>query len=250
MELERSKSSFFKKLDKKYAIGIPFNSGVYSMDRSQRKLLPDSASQYSVVPSPSNEYFKIRHSKADSVILRMNKLGEWMDNFTQGIREHVKLGPRLTETLKGKLRLGARILQVGGLEKVFKQNFSVSNGEKLLKASQCYLSTTAGPIAGVLFISTDKIGFCSERSIKLSSPTGKLLKIHYKVVIPLGKIKRATESENAKTPKQKYVQIVTKDNFEFWFMGFLNRQKAFKYLQQATSRAPSVADINAWMISP
>ncbi|KAL2557637.1 putative GEM-like protein 8 [Forsythia ovata] len=247
MELERSKSSFFKKLDKKYAIGIPFNSGVYSMDRSQRKLLPDSASQYSVVPSPSNEYFKIRHN---SVILRMNKLGEWMDNFTQGIREHVKLGPKLTDTLKGKLRLGARILQVGGVEKVFKQNFNVINGEKLLKASQCYLSTTSGPIAGLLFISTAKVSFCSERPIKLSPPSGKLLKIHYKVMIPVGKIKRVKESENAKKPKQKYVQMVTEDNFEFWFMGFLNRQKAFKYLQQATSRAPSVADINAWMISP
>ncbi|CAA2952930.1 Hypothetical predicted protein [Olea europaea subsp. europaea] len=162
----------------------------------------------------------------------MNKFGEWMDNFAQGIREHVKLGPKLTETLKGKLRLGARILQVGGLEKVFKQNFSVSNGEKLLKASQCYLSTTAGPIAGLLFISTDKVAFCSERSIKLSSPTGKQFKIHYKVTIPLGKIKRANESENAKKPRQKYVQIVTEDRFEFWFMGFLNHQKAIKNLQR------------------
>ncbi|KAL2541303.1 putative GEM-like protein 8 [Abeliophyllum distichum] len=237
MELQPSKSTFLKK----YAIGIPINS---------RGLLPDPASQNSIMASPSKDYFKIRKSRADSVIRRMNKFGEWMDNFAQGIREHVKLGPKLTETLKGKLRLGARILQVGGLEKVFKQNFNVINGEKLLKASQCYLSTTAGPIAGLLFISTDKIGFCSERSIKLSSPTGKLLRIHYKVTIPLGKIKRANESENVKKPRQKYVQIVTEDNFEFWFMGFLNRQKAFKYLQQATSQTPSVAAIDAWIISP
>lgn len=232
MELQSGKSKFTKKLHPKYAIGIPINSGAYSMDRSSG-LLHDPTRQYSVTPSPSNDYFRIRNSKADSVILRMTKLGEWMENFTQGIREHVKLGTKLTETLKGKLRLGARILQVGGVEKVFKQNFNVSNGEKLLKASQCYLSTTAGPIAGLLFISTDKIAFCSERSIKLSSPSSKLLKMHYKVKIPLGKIKKATESENAKKPKQKYVQIVTEDNFEFWFMGFLNRQKAFKYLQQA-----------------
>ncbi|KAL2541305.1 GEM-like protein 4 [Abeliophyllum distichum] len=237
MELQRSKATFLRK----YAIGIPINS---------RGLLPDPASQNSIMASPSKEYFKNRKSKADSVIRRTNKLGEWMENFTQGIKEHVKLGPKLTDTLKGKLRLGARILQVGGVEKVFKQNFNVVNGEKLLKASQCYLSTTSGPIAGLLFISTAKVAFCSERPIKLSSPSGELLKIHYKVMIPLGKIKRANESENAKKPKQKYVQIVTKDNFEFWFMGFLNRQKAFKYLQQATSRAPSVADINAWMIYP
>ncbi|CAA2999604.1 Hypothetical predicted protein [Olea europaea subsp. europaea] len=162
----------------------------------------------------------------------------------------MKLGPKLTETLKGKLRLGARIVRVGSLEKVFKQNFSVSNGEKLLKASQCYLSTTAGPIAGLLFISTDKVAFHSERSIKLASPTGKQLKIHYKVMIPLGKIKRAYDSKNAKKPRQKYVQIVTEDEFEFWFMGFLNHRKAFKYLQQSISQTPSVAAIDAWMISP
>ncbi|CAI9774726.1 unnamed protein product [Fraxinus pennsylvanica] len=231
-----------KKLD---VIGIPINF----MDRYPKRLLSDSASQYSVAPSPSNEFFKIRKSRTNSGILGMNKFREWMDNFAQGIREHVKLGPKLSETVKGKLRLGARILQVGGLEKVFKQNFSVSHGEKLLKASQCYLSTTAGPIAGLLFISTDKVAFCSERSMKLSSPTGKQLKIHYKVMIPLGKIKGACESKNAKKPRQKYVQIVTEDKFEFWFMGFLNHRKAFKYLQQATSQTPSVADIDAWMIS-
>ncbi|CAA3001700.1 Hypothetical predicted protein [Olea europaea subsp. europaea] len=128
------------------------------MDRSSG-LLCDPARQYTVTPS-SDDYFKIRHRKADSVIPRMNKLGEWMENFTKGIREH---GTKLSETLKGQLRLGARIHQVGGMEKVFNQNFNVSDGEKLLKASQCYLLTTAGPMAGLLFISTDKVAFCSER---------------------------------------------------------------------------------------
>lgn len=94
----------------------------------------------------------------------------------------VKLGPKISETVKGKLSLGARILQVGGVEKIFKQLFSVGEDEKLLKASQCYLSTTAGPIAGLLFISTEKIAFCSEKSIKFSSPRGELIKVHYKVI--------------------------------------------------------------------
>jgi len=83
--------------------------------------------------------------------------------------------------VKGKLRLGAKILKVGGLEKFFKKLFSVSEGEKLLKASQCYLSTTDGAIAGLLFISTNSISFWSERSIKLPSPNGELLRLHYKV---------------------------------------------------------------------
>jgi len=93
----------------------------------------------------------------------------------------VRLGPKITDTVKGKLSMGARILQVGGVEKVFMQLFSVGEGEKLLKASQCYLSTTSGPIAGLLFISTDKVAFCSDRSIKVSSPNGEDTRVHYKV---------------------------------------------------------------------
>lgn len=93
----------------------------------------------------------------------------------------VRLGPKITEIVKGKLSLGARIIQVGGMSKVFKKLFSVGEEERLLKTCQCYLSTTAGPIAGLLFISTEKVAFCSERSIKISSPNGELSRIHYKV---------------------------------------------------------------------
>lgn len=95
----------------------------------------------------------------------------------------VRLGPKLSEMVKGKLRLGARILQVGGIEKVLKQNFEIIDGEKLVSASQCYLSTTAGPIAGLLFVSSERVAFCSERSIKLSSPNEKSLKLRYKVYL-------------------------------------------------------------------
>lgn len=94
----------------------------------------------------------------------------------------VRLAPKITETVKGKLSLGAKILQVGGMEKIFKQLFSVREGEKLLKASQCYLSTTAGPIAGLLFISTDKVAFRSERSLKFYSKNGEIVRVHYKVI--------------------------------------------------------------------
>lgn len=77
----------------------------------------------------------------------------------------MRLGHKLSETVKGKLSIGAKIIKKGGRENIFREIFGVSDGEKLLKASQCYLSTTAGPIAGILFVSTQKIAFCSERSI-------------------------------------------------------------------------------------
>ncbi|KAM7484858.1 hypothetical protein LguiA_000867 [Lonicera macranthoides] len=221
-----------KNQNQELVLGIPISSSA----NPTNILSPAHCIQFHINPA-SNTSLKCTQGKAHSVFGRMNKLGEMVDNLSQGIREHVRMGPKLTETVKGKLRLGARILQVGGVEKVFKHKFSVREGEKLLKASQCYLSTTAGPIAGLLFISTDKVAFCSERSIKLSATTGELFKYHYKVLIPVRKIKNATESENVKKPSTKYMQVVTKDNFEFWFMGFLNYQKTFKYLQQAVSQA-------------
>eukprot|EP00261_Vitis_vinifera_P023895 XP_010656009.1 PREDICTED: GEM-like protein 4 [Vitis vinifera] len=163
----------------------------------------------------------------------MNQHGKKGDNIVHGIREHVRLAPRIFETVKGKLSLGARILQQGGMKRIFKQLFGVTEGENLLKASQCYLSTTAGPIAGLLFLSTQRVAFCSERSIKFSSPNGELVRFYYKVSIPLRKIKRVDQSENMKNPSQKYMEVVTADDFEFWFMGFLNYQKAFNCLQKA-----------------
>ncbi|XWS54368.1 hypothetical protein CRYUN_Cryun10bG0084200 [Craigia yunnanensis] len=216
-------------------IGVPIRSTTYRVDRTPRRYLPDAAGQYRISSSAEGST-TFKKSKGNFVLKRMNKLGKKADSFAHGVREHVRLGPKITETVKGKLSLGARILQVGGVEKIFKQLFSVREGEKLLKACQCYLSTTAGPIAGLLFISSEKVAFCSDRSIKIPSPNGELLRVHYKVLIPLEKIKGVNQSENMKKPSQKYMEIVTVDDFDFWFMGFLNYQKAFKYLQQTISQ--------------
>ena len=93
----------------------------------------------------------------------------------------VKLGPKLSETLKSKLSLGARIIQEGGRGNICKHIFGMKEEEQLLKASQCYLYTTEGPIAGILFISTEKVAFCSERPINFSSADGELVRAPYKV---------------------------------------------------------------------
>ena len=180
----------------------------------------------------------------------------------------MKLGTKISDTLKGKLSLGARILQAGGVEKAFRQIFSTHEGEKLLKASQCYLSTTAGPIAGMLFISTEKIAFHSDRSLSITPPQGGAIRTPYKVsfslflpispyfslslslslslskagrwtqvIIPLRKIKKANPTENASKPSQKYIQITTVDEFEFWFMGFVSYSGSVKYVQRACCSA-------------
>ncbi|KAK4754528.1 hypothetical protein SAY87_002632 [Trapa incisa] len=168
-----------------------------------------------------------------SILRRMSKLGVKADPFAHNIREHVRFSSKISEKVKAKLSFGVRILKMGGMEKVFKTLFNVSKEERLLKASQCCLSTTAGPIAGILFISTRNVAFCSERSLKVSCPSGESAKVHYKVLIPLSKIERANQSQNVENLSQKYMEIVTVDKFDFWFMGFLNYQKTWKHLQQA-----------------
>ncbi|KAI4328571.1 hypothetical protein L6164_020912 [Bauhinia variegata] len=198
----------------KVVMGVPISSS--------KRYLPDLEGHYNNSTTKSKQNRK-------SFLFKLS--------LANGVREHVRLGSKISDTVKGKLSLGARILQVGGVEKVFMQLFSVREGERLLKASQCYLSTTSGPIGGLLFISTHKVAFCSDRSIKISTPEGELIRIHYKVLIPIGKIRCVNQSENEKKPSQKYIQLVTVDHFDFWFMGFLNYSKALRYLEQAISRA-------------
>ncbi|XP_006652540.1 GEM-like protein 4 [Oryza brachyantha] len=176
-------------------------------------------------------------AKSSAAARTSSKLGRNGDRLAQGIKEHVTLGPKLYETMKGKLTLGARILQAGGVEKVFRRWFAAEKGEKLLKASQCYLSTTAGPIAGMLFISTERIAFRSDRSLALTTPRGDTLRVPYKVAIPLRRVKTAKPSENKHRPEQKYVQVVTDDGFEFWFMGFVSFQVTLKNLELAVAQA-------------
>ncbi|XP_040998612.1 putative GEM-like protein 8 [Juglans microcarpa x Juglans regia] len=188
-------------------------------------------------PSSSDGSSSFKPYKEDSEKGQKKKHGKKNNSFACRIREHVKLGPKLSETVKGKLQLGAKIIQGGGRENIFRQIFGIREGEQMLKASQCYLFTTAGPIAGLLFISTEKVAFCSERSITVPSPTGQFIRTPYKVVIPVSKIQRASQSENEENTTQKYIEIVTEDNFEFWFMGFLRYEKAFHNLQKAISMA-------------
>ncbi|XP_058772061.1 putative GEM-like protein 8 [Vicia villosa] len=179
------------------------NGSTYPTRKSSKRYLPNSSGKY------CKSITKSKKGKLNSVLTKM------------------------ADTVKGKLRLGARILQVGGVEKVFTQLFSIKDEEKLLKASQCYLSTTSGPITGLLFISTHKVAFRGEKSIKITSPKGELIRVHYKVSIPHEKIEHVNQSQNVRKPSKKYVEIVTVDGFDFWFMGFFNYRKALKYLQQA-----------------
>ncbi|MCI04144.1 GRAM domain protein/ABA-responsive-like protein, partial [Trifolium medium] len=116
--------------------------------KSVNRYLLDSASHQCQYPS--------KHQNKSIANLNKKKLGRKPDSLTRRVQEHVRLGANVSKTIKRTLSLGAQVLQVGGVEKVFMQYFNVSEGERLLKVSHCYLSTTSGPLAGLLFISTKK----------------------------------------------------------------------------------------------
>lgn len=56
--------------------------------------------------------------------------------------------------------------------------------------------------------------------------------INMQVVIPLDQLRAVNSSANPRNPSEKYIQIVTKDNHEFWFMGFISYEKALKNLTE------------------
>ncbi|MED6218225.1 hypothetical protein PIB30_024999 [Stylosanthes scabra] len=201
--------------------------------------LQKSVNRYYLQDSASiQSQYSTKASKQSGIYSILNKLRRKADDsLSEGVQEHVRMAPKLSETVKGKLNLGARILQLGGVDKVFKQFFNVREGETLLKASPCYLSTTSGPLAGLLFISTDKVAFCSERSIRVFTGKGQMMRIHYKVSIPLKKIKCVNKRVNVEKPKHKYIEIVTMDNFDFWLMGVIKYQKTLTCLEHAMSQA-------------
>ncbi|KAG7032677.1 GEM-like protein 4, partial [Cucurbita argyrosperma subsp. argyrosperma] len=165
-------------LMKQDVVGIPFGMAAFRpAEKSLKRLFPAPVGNQSPDGEP-----RAKQCREDAVVSRGKKVGSFVD----GVRQHaaVRLGQKIRETVKGKLSLGAKILQVGGLRKG-KQLFSLKEGEKLLK-----------------------------------------------VVIPVGRIERVNQSKNVMKPSQKYLEIVTVDNFDFWFMGFQNFQKTFRFLQQ------------------
>ncbi|KAL2532992.1 putative GEM-like protein 8 [Abeliophyllum distichum] len=168
--------------------GFP-RSPLMSSDSSFEKSSSEPISSSSSDASPPT--FTSNKGKPSAARNHHKKFERKANSLAYRIREHVRLGPKLSETVKGKLSVGAKIIKKGGRQNIFREIFGVSEGEEVLKASQCYLSTTAGPIAGILFISTEKIAFCSERSITLHLSSGDLFRTPYKLSVPGEKDKKS-----------------------------------------------------------
>jgi hypothetical protein len=77
----------------------------------------------------------------------------------------VKTGPSFADAAVGRIAQGTKVLAEGGYEKIFRQTFETVPEEQLVKTFACYLSTSAGPVMGVLYLSTAKLAFCSDNPL-------------------------------------------------------------------------------------
>lgn len=55
------------------------------------------------------------------------------------------------------------------------------------------------------------------------------------MTIPLGQIENVNPVIMTQNPPEKYIHIVTVDGHEFWFMGFVNFEKASHHLLDSVS---------------
>ncbi|KAL2637933.1 hypothetical protein AAZV13_06G086800 [Glycine max] len=144
----------------------------------------------------------------------------------------MKTGPSFADAAVGRIAQGTKVLAEGGYEKIFRQTFETVPEEQLLKTYACYLSTSAGPVMGVLYLSTAKLAFCSDNP--LSYQVGDQTQwSYYKVVIPLHQLRAVNASTSKTNQSEKYIQIISVDNHEFWFMGFVHYDSAVKNIQGA-----------------
>ncbi|KAJ0981453.1 hypothetical protein J5N97_009708 [Dioscorea zingiberensis] len=202
-----------------------------------------------LMPTGSNPYVSTSPAGAGTSKSTMetvkNVLGRWGKKVGEAsskgkdlagnVWQHLKTGPSITDAAMGRIAQGTKVIAEGGYEKIFQQTFDTHPEEKLKKSYVCYLSTSAGPVMGVLYFSTSKLAFCSDSP--LSYQVGDRNEwSYYKVAIPLHQLREVKPSMNQANSVEKYIQIVSVDNHEFWFMGFVNYDNAVKNLQEAVPR--------------
>ncbi|KAL1539203.1 Cleavage polyadenylation factor subunit fip1 [Salvia divinorum] len=162
------------------------------------------------------------------------------ENLAGNMWQNLKTGPSITDAAVGRIARSTKVLAEGGYEKVFQNTFENAPEEKMLKYYGCYLSTSAGPVAGVIYLSTAKVAFCSDDPLSYKVPESEEVRMsYYKVVIALQQLKAVNASTSKTNSVEKYIQIISVDNHEFWFMGFVYYDSAVKNLQGALPAQPS-----------
>ncbi|GAA0141271.1 hypothetical protein LIER_02451 [Lithospermum erythrorhizon] len=171
----------------------------------------------------------------DSVVHKFNSFTKKAELTANSIWRNLKTGPSVTEAAWAKMNVQAKAITGGGFETLYKQTFQTFPNEKLLKSFACYLSTTTGPVAGTLYLSNVHVAFASDRPLSFTAQSGLETWSYYKVIVPLGKIGTINPMVLSDISKERYIHIVTIDGQDFWFMGFVNYEKACHHLLESLS---------------
>ncbi|KAK9069509.1 hypothetical protein SSX86_011413 [Deinandra increscens subsp. villosa] len=214
---------------------------------SQQPVNPDGF--HSDAPNPnvdrnhstsSNPYVRDSSTKNSAMDSVKVLFGRWAKKAAEATKkgqeyagdmwQHLKTGTSITDATVGRIAQGTKVLAEGGYDKIFRTTFQTSPEERLLKSYACYLSTSAGPVMGLLYISTAKLSFCSDNPLPYKVGEEKKWS-YYKVVIPLLQLKAVHPSRSKSNSAEKYIQVISVDDHEFWFMGFVYYDSAVKNLQ-------------------
>ncbi|KAI3798624.1 hypothetical protein L1987_33902 [Smallanthus sonchifolius] len=230
----------------------------WSQDLVEERTLPPlekSDDDYGSSNSYANRSRESSDSSAfninDSMVNIKDAFGRWRKKVGEATKkaedlagntwQHLKTAPSFTDGALGRIAQGTKVLAEGGYEKIFRQTFETVPEELLVNSYACYLSTSAGPVLGVIYVSTAKLAFCSDNPLSYKT-NDKTEWSYYKVIIPLQQLKAVNPSSSRTKSAEKYIQVISVDGHEFWYMGFLNYDGAVKCLQDAlqTRTAPSI----------
>lgn len=184
--------------------------------------------QHTPVEKPSN-------SPMESILNVFNSWSNKAETKANNIWENLKTSSSVPGAAWGKMNLTAKAISGGGFESLYKQTFATYPNETLKRTFACYLSTSAGPVAGTLYLSNVHVAFCSDRPLSFTAQSGQQTWSYYKVMVPLAMIGTVNPVNIRENPSEKYIQIVTVDGHDFWFMGFVNFDKASRHLSESIS---------------
>ncbi|KAG0544058.1 hypothetical protein BDA96_02G242100 [Sorghum bicolor] len=224
--------------------GTGEHSNQLPMQRDARSWSPAAATEAGggpyAMPSPVQPSSTSTKETVKNALSRWGrKVGEATrkaEDLSRNTWQHLRTAPSIAEAAVGRIAQGTKVLAEGGHDRIFRQAFSAPPDEQLRKSYACYLSTAAGPVMGVMYLSTARVAFCSDSPLSYEASGGDRTEwSHYKVAIPLHRLRAASPSANKLKPAEKFIQLVSVDSHEFWFLGFVNYDSAVAHLQEALS---------------
>ncbi|KAL6523654.1 hypothetical protein OROGR_017257 [Orobanche gracilis] len=143
---------------------------------------------YSPAPAANSSSFNFKETMGSV----KDVLGKWgkkvgeatkkAEDFAGNTWQHLKTSPSLTDAALGRIAQGTKVLAEGDYEKIFRQTFETVPEEQLNNSFACYLSTSAGPVMGVLYVSTAKLAFSSDNPLSYQSGD-KTEWSYYKIIL-------------------------------------------------------------------